>query len=111
MKRAHLFLAMLSFAAAASARANQTKSGFAGGRWGKEHATVTGENQGLQTHALAFKPSHSWSLGGKSAGARRVIGDKGSLVVRLRSKPEKFVRANRTLQLLAAQLGNAEMVP
>ena len=109
MKRAPL-IALLSLAAG-TAHANTAKGGLGAGRWAKEHAAVTGENKGLETHALGFKPSHSWSLGGKSAGARQVIGDKGSLVVRLRSKPEKFVRANRTLQLLAAQLGQPEMVP
>jgi hypothetical protein len=101
------FALLIAGAGLASARA----AGLGDGRWAQEKATIVDRNTRLGQRAQAFKPSHSWSLGGKSAGARQVAGNEGHLVVRIRKNVSKFVRANETLQLLAAQLGSPLMVP
>jgi hypothetical protein len=81
-------------------------------RFAKERAHVDGQNQALAAKVKQMKPTRWYGLGGLKANAREAIDDKhGSVVIRQRTHVSRYQRANRALQILAAQLGDADMVP
>ena len=82
------------------------------GRWTKERAAVDAANAKLEQKVKQMKPNRQKGLGGLKANAIEAIDDNvGRVVIRQRTHVDRYQRANRALQILAAQLGDADMVP